>query len=173
MAENEGRIALAIQAYQRGQFLYFKTACNAYNAPYTTACKRVAGVPARRDSPPKSRKLTDLEEQTLEQWILAMISRGLPVGILSIRVMANLLLSKRAGAEVVVVVVVGQKWVYNYIQRHNTLQSKYTRKYDYQRALCEDVTIIRAWFNLVRNTVAKYGILEEDTTLTRRGFRWE
>ena len=67
MAENEGRIALAIQAYQRGQFLYFKTAYNAYNAPYMTACKHVARVPARRNSLPKSRKLIDLEEQTLKQ----------------------------------------------------------------------------------------------------------
>jgi hypothetical protein len=31
-----------------------------------------------------------------------------------------------------------------------------------QRALCEDPTLIRAWFVLVRNAVAKYGILEED-----------
>ena len=91
-----------------------------------------------------------------------MISRGLPVGLQSIRSMADLLLSKRAGADEVHAIVVGQKWVYNYIQRHNTLQTKYTRKYDYQRALCEDYSIIRAWFNLVRNTIAKYGILEED-----------
>jgi hypothetical protein len=103
-----------------------------------------------------------LEEQTLEQWILAMVGRGLPVGLQSIRTMANILLSKRGGAKVVEALVVGQKWVYNYVKRHNTLQSKYTRKYDYQRALCEDVTVIRAWFDLVRNTIAKYGILEED-----------
>jgi hypothetical protein len=39
---------------------------------------------------------------------------------------------------------------------------KYMRKYNYQCALCEDYLIIRAWFDLVWNTVAKYGILEED-----------
>ena len=162
MAQNEGRIALAIQAHQRGQFSSLRAACSSYNAPYSTALDRVKGVLAKRDSQPKSRKLTDLEEQTLEQWILAMIGRGLPVGLQSIRAMANLLLSKRAGADEVLAIVVGHKWVYNYIKRHNNLQSKYTRKYDYQRALCEDVSIIRAWFDLVRNTIAKYGILEED-----------
>jgi hypothetical protein len=162
MTQKEGRIALAIQAVQKGQFAHLKTACRAYNAPYSTARDRVKGVPERRVSTPNSRKLTDLEEQTLEQWILAIIRRGLPVGLQSIRVMANILLSKRGGAEALEALVVSQKWVYNYVQRHYSLQSKYTRKYDYQRALCEDYSIIRAWFNLVRNTIAKYGILEED-----------
>jgi len=101
-------------------------------------------VPTKRAFPPKNRKLTELEESTLKQWILAMVERGLPIEIDSIRSMANLLLSKRASVDEVLVIVVGQKWVYNYIKRHNTLQSKYIRKYDYQRALYEDVSIIRA-----------------------------
>jgi hypothetical protein len=81
MTQNEGRIVLAIQAFQRGQFKHLKTACKVYNAPYTTTRKRVAGVPERRVATPNGRKLTDLEEQTLEQWILAMVRRGLPVGL--------------------------------------------------------------------------------------------
>ena len=159
MSSKEGRIVLAIQAFKKGQLSTLHAACRLYNAPYTTAITRMKGVTERRVSRPNGRKLTDLEEQTLEQWILAMVERGLPVGIQSIRIMANILLSKRASAEVV---VVGQKWVYNYIQLHHELHSKYTRKYDYQRALCEDYTIIQAWFSLVRNTIAKYGIQEED-----------
>jgi hypothetical protein len=80
MSQNEGGIALAIQAYQRAKFKHLKTACKAFSAPYTTTRKRVEGVLERRVSTPNGRKLTDLEEQTLEQWILAMISRGLPIG---------------------------------------------------------------------------------------------
>ena len=162
MSQNEGRITLAIHAVQTGQIAHLRTACKLYGAPYSTALDRVKGVPERRVCQPNGRKLTDLEEQTLEQWILAMIEKGLPVGLQSIRSMANILLTKRGGAEVVKVLTVGQKWVYNYVQRHHCLQTKYTRKYDYQRALCEDYSIIRGWFNLVRNTIAKYGILEED-----------
>ena len=40
---------------------------------------------------------------------------------------------------------------------------KFNRKYDYKRALCEDPAAIRAWFQLVANTKAKYGIQDEDT----------
>jgi hypothetical protein len=36
------------------------------------------------------------------------------------------------------------------------------RKYDYQRAKCEDPSIIRGWFRLVQNTIAKYGIRLDD-----------
>ncbi|KAJ3571483.1 hypothetical protein NPX13_g5366 [Xylaria arbuscula] len=36
------------------------------------------------------------------------------------------------------------------------------RKYDYQRALCEDPDVISRWFGLVANIKAKYGIQDED-----------
>ena len=49
-----------------------------------------------------------------------------------------------------------------YIEHHEDLQSKYNHKHDYQRAQCEDPEIIKAWFQLVQNTIAKYGILEQD-----------
>lgn len=57
---------------------------------------------------------------------------------------------------------VGQLWVRNFINRHDTLKSKYNRKYDYQRAQCEDPELIRAWFQRVRNTIAEYGIHNDD-----------
>lgn len=49
-----------------------------------------------------------------------------------------------------------------FINRHKEIKSKYSRRYDYQRALCEDPRIIRDWFQLVQNTIAKYGIVEQD-----------
>jgi hypothetical protein len=45
---------------------------------------------------------------------------------------------------------------------HDNLISKYTRKYDYQRAKCEDPEVINQWFNLVQNSILKYGITEQD-----------
>jgi len=58
---------------------------------------------------------------------------------------------------------VGQTWVYNFIKRNPTLKSQYNRKYDYQRAKCEDPELIRAWFQRVQRTQAEYGILNNDT----------
>ncbi|CAM1507691.1 Fc.00g073320.m01.CDS01 [Cosmosporella sp. VM-42] len=39
---------------------------------------------------------------------------------------------------------------------------RFFRKYNYQRAKCKDLTIIRKWFTLVANTIAKYGIRSND-----------
>ncbi len=66
MSQNEGRVALTIQAYEIGQFKHLFTACKAFNTLYSTASRRVKRVLERRVSLPNSRKLTDLEEQTLK-----------------------------------------------------------------------------------------------------------
>uniref|UniRef100_A0A8H7K6L1 DDE-1 domain-containing protein n=1 Tax=Bionectria ochroleuca TaxID=29856 RepID=A0A8H7K6L1_BIOOC len=71
--------------------------------------------------------------------------------------MANLLLRDRDAERV------GINWASRFVKRQPLLKTVLSRKYDYQRALCEDPKIIRPWFDLVRNTVAKYGILDEDT----------
>ena len=36
-------------------------------------------------------------------------------------------------------------------------------KYDYQRAKCEDLKIIREWFAFMYNVKAKYGIFDENS----------
>src|SRR5450432_3791754 len=70
--------------------------------------------------------------------------------------MADLLLAERDASPV------SKNWTSNFINCCTELKTKFSRKYDYKRALYEDLVIIRDWFRLVRNTVAKYGILEED-----------
>ncbi|EED13341.1 conserved hypothetical protein [Talaromyces stipitatus ATCC 10500] len=57
---------------------------------------------------------------------------------------------------------IGEKWVNRFVKRHDELSAKYTRKYDYQRAKCEDPELIKDWFERVRDTIQKYGIIEQD-----------
>lgn len=71
--------------------------------------------------------------------------------------MADLLLAERDAPPV------GINWTSNFIKRRTEIKTKFSRKYDYKRAQCEDLVVIRDWFRLVRNTVAKYGIVEGDT----------
>jgi hypothetical protein len=70
--------------------------------------------------------------------------------------MANRLLADRDELPV------GKRWAHNFVTRHKELKMRFFRKYDYQRAKCEDPTIIRDWFRLVANTIAKYGIRSDD-----------
>jgi hypothetical protein len=73
--------------------------------------------------------------------------------------MANLLLVNRGSTPIQ---TVGEKWVYNYIQRRPELKSRFSRRYDYQRALQEDPKISQEWFDLVQITIQQYGILTDD-----------
>ena len=158
----EGRITLALKAYKDGYFTSLRAAADAYDVPASTLRSRAKGVPARHNLRPKNTKLLATEETALIKWIISMEERGLPVRSSSIQQMADLLLQKRSITDRENHLTVGKNWVYNFVQRHDSLRSNYNRKYDYQRAKCEDPVVIRAWFRLVQNVIAKYGILDED-----------
>ncbi|KAF7139767.1 hypothetical protein CNMCM5793_008095 [Aspergillus hiratsukae] len=155
--KSEDRIQLALKAFKNGQFKSIRAAAAAYDVPYRTLTYRINGRKSRTDVPANCQKLSNLEEASLKKWILDMDERGLPPTHATVRKMADLLLShQKPGTST------GKNWVSNFIKRHDDLISKYTRKYDYQRAKCEDPEIIKQWFNVVQNTIVKYGILEQD-----------
>jgi hypothetical protein len=155
----EGRILLAIKAYQTGRISNIRAAADAFGVSRSTLSHRLQGRTARVDKAANSQKLINIEESSLKQWILDMDQRGLPPSHATVRRMANLLLSDRKAESAS---KVSDRWVTRFIKRHDELQSKYNRKYDYQRAQCEDPEIISKWFKLVQNTITKYGILEQD-----------
>ena len=96
--QQEGRIALAMDAIQKGHFTSARAAAKSYDILHTTLQNRINGQPARRDSQPLNRKLTNTEESTLVQWILSIDQRGLPPRPNSVQQMANLLLQKRSNS---------------------------------------------------------------------------
>ena len=158
MAQNEGRIVLALQAYRRGQFLSLRAAARVYNIPNKTLTRRHNGTLSRADSTSTQLKLTQTEETTLVQWILDMDTRGISPTQALVREMAELLLTERVQGASTIQPTIGRCWVYRFIKRYPELESRYNRKYDYQRAKYEDPKVIRAWFRLVQNTIAKYRI---------------
>jgi hypothetical protein len=105
---------------------------------------------------PNSRKLSDQEEDAIVQFILDLDSRGFPSRLRFVEEMANSLLADRDAPPV------GTRWAHNFVKRQPELKTRLFRRYDYQRAKCEDPTIIRGWFRLVENTIAKYGIQSDD-----------
>jgi hypothetical protein len=153
----EGRLTLAEQSYKQGKSRSVKAASESYDVPRTTLRERMKGIEPKRGSIAKNRLLTPTEEETLVQWILSMDRRGMPPRIAALRQMAGLLLSQRGQTA-----SVGENWPRKFINRQDAIKSKYNRKYDYQRAQCEDPELIRAWFQRVQQTIAEYGILEED-----------
>ena len=79
--------------------------------------------------------------------------------------MANWLLRERDAPPV------GIRWAHNFVKRQPELQIRFMRKYDYQRAKCEDPKVIRKWFALVYNVKVKYSIFNNDSyNFNKTGF---
>ena len=155
----EGRVSLALQAYTTHQIASLRSAATTYDVPYTTLHRRHAGVLSRADTPARSRKLTNDEEQILLRKILQLSADGFPPQRSIVEEMANTMLGTKNPASPL---KVGTKWVANFVKRHPELSSVYNRKFDIQRAEVEDPKLISLWFKLVEDTITKYGVLDED-----------
>jgi hypothetical protein len=81
--------------------------------------------------------LTEDQEQSLIKWILDLDKRVLPPRSSMVRVIANIIFSQHGNQQV------GEKWVYNLVQRRAERKSRFSRKYKYKRAKCEDSKIIK------------------------------
>ena len=152
----EAKVILALEAIKKDKKLSIRAAAKIYNVPATTIRHRRDGLTARRDAVPNSKKLAQLEEEAIVQYVIELATRSFPPRLRGVEDMANHLLRARDAPPV------GKLWAHNFVRRQPELRTCYSRKYDYQRAKCEDPKVIREWFALVRNMRAKYGIVEED-----------
>jgi hypothetical protein len=84
-----------------------------------------------------SRKITDLEETVLIEYILDLATKGFPPRLYVMEDIANRIIATRNGERV------GPRWATNFVRRRPELRTRFQRKYDYQRAKCEDPEVIR------------------------------
>ena len=154
---DEDRILLAIEAIESSEpKLSQRRAAKLYDVPQSTLNHRIRNRPRRETTRVNSHKLNLIEEQTLLQYILDQDTRGFPLRLAGVEDMANLLLASRGGKPV------GKHWAKRFINAQPSLKTKFSRPYDYQRALQEDPEVLSKWFALLHNMMAKYGIQEED-----------
>jgi hypothetical protein len=73
--------------------------------------------------------------------------------------MANLLFKKRGTTPVL---SVGENWVTKFVKRRPLLSSRFLKRYNYERAKCEDPKIIGEWFNLIKKTILQFRIDPDD-----------
>ena len=158
-SQTEGRVSLAIQAYHSNQLPSLRAAANAYDVPFETLRRRHSGTSSRADTTPSTRLFTNNEEQVLLRKIFQLSAEGFPPQRIIVEEMANTMLRTKDPTSPR---TVGVKWVTNFVKRHSELCSVYNRKFDVQRAEVEDPKLISLWFKLVGDTIAKYGVAEED-----------
>jgi len=92
---NEAKIILALQALEKDEKLSVRATAKIYRVARKTLGHRRAGKPTRRDIPANSRNLTDLEEQTIVQYVVELYTRAFPPRLGGIEDIANQLLHVR------------------------------------------------------------------------------
>ncbi|KAE8548071.1 hypothetical protein EYB25_009864 [Talaromyces marneffei] len=156
LAEQEGKILLAISDLKKGRIKSIREAVRIYNVSYTTLRRRLAGIEYRAEKRANSHKMTQYEEESLQKWILDLDKRGLPPRPSLVQDIANLLVSQREDEHV------SEKWVYRFVNRHPEVKLRFSLRYNYERAKCEDIKIIQEHFDRVQAAIQEYGILSED-----------
>ncbi|RFU33152.1 hypothetical protein B7463_g3180, partial [Scytalidium lignicola] len=159
--QQEGRVLLAINAIKKGQITSIRKAARVFDVPRSTLNARLQGTPQHQTIYTKCFRMSQLEEESLVQWILSMGKRGLPPRPSGVQSMANILVAERG--EPTPPRPVGKNWFGDFLKRHPELTTKYIRRYNYKRAKCEDPKLIQEWFDNVMAMKAQYGILDEDT----------
>ena len=154
--QREGRIILAAQAYQSGQLRSLRSAADAFKVPHQRVSDRLRNITFRPNVRANRHKLTIAEEQTIVQYILNLDSRGFAPQLCEVADMADKILSVRGGEPV------GKLWAGRFVTRSDKLKMAFNRAKDRQRILQEDPEIISAWFKLVEDTKAEYGIHNDD-----------
>lgn len=125
---NEERLMLAVKAIQNDPALHIRAAAKACSVPHTTLTMRLRGTSSRRDSTPKSRKLTDAEEGAILQHVLDLHARSFPPRLANVEDMANKLLADRDSPPV------GKRWASNFVKRQPQLRTRFVRRHDHHRA---------------------------------------
>ena len=110
-SSKECRVILALDALKRDKKLSLRAAAKLYNIPAATLSDQRAGRPARRDTTPNSKKLTQSEEEAIVQYIIELDSRSFPPRLCGVEDMANQLLRVRDAPPV------GQLWAYRFVKR--------------------------------------------------------
>ena len=122
---DESQIILAIQALESDPKLRLRVAARIYSVDHRKLSRRIQGTPSRRDIMANLRKLTNLEESVLVQYILDLATKGFPPRMSVVEDMANRLLATCDAPRV------GTRWVSNFIKHHPELQTRFQQKYDY------------------------------------------
>jgi hypothetical protein len=124
-ANTEARTLLALQAIQNNPKLSVRRATKMYEIPDRRLRRRQGGIQSRRDAISNSRRLSNLEEQIIVQFVLDLDTRGFPSRLHFVEEMANSLLANRDASPV------GKRWAYNFVKRQPELKIRLFHRYGY------------------------------------------
>ncbi|CEL00931.1 hypothetical protein ASPCAL00523 [Aspergillus calidoustus] len=159
LVEQEGRIQLAIQALKKREISSARRAAEVFNVPRSTLRDRLKGHGFQPELRNHSFRLSENQEEALVKWIIDRDTRGVAPKVSHVQQMAYLVLQEGSSTPPK---PLGKNWVTSFIKRHESIKSRFARKYNCQRALCEDPRAMREWFDNLKALREENGIQLED-----------
>lgn len=105
-------------------------------------------------------KLSPAQEKVLVDCLIESAERGFPFTHRKIEEYADELIRQMQGPDAQ---GVGEQWVFRFLARHHDrLQMHWSKPLDTQRAKSLNPEAVKAWFDLVEETIVKEGIRPED-----------
>jgi helix-turn-helix, Psq domain/Tc5 transposase DNA-binding domain len=152
----EARILIAIEALRIDPKLSVRKAATIYDVPETTLHNRMNGAAFKAETWSQKRLLNELEEKVLLKHIMDLDNRGFSPKLGGVEDMANYILASQKKQPV------GKLWAHRFVQRNPELKTRFSRSYNFQRALCEDPKLIENWFQRLVDIKAKFGVQDCD-----------
>jgi hypothetical protein len=160
--EQEGRVEAAIYAYKNGQIPSIRKSAAIFNVPLVTLCYRLHGRVTKQKTGKNQHKLTLGEEESLVKWILDLDKQGRPPRHEYVKNMANHILTicdtdppNHVSANPLN--YIGINWVYRLVNCRPELRSRFSCRYNHERAKCEDPKVIYEWFDRLVASLVQYG----------------
>ena len=121
--QQEGRLVLAVDALKKGQITKIREAAHLYDVPRSTLRDRLRGCVDRTSAYANGLRLTRTEEDSLKKWIASLALRGAAPRPSAIRIMADILLSKRG--DPTPQPKIGINWVSNFLRHNKDLKTQF------------------------------------------------
>jgi hypothetical protein len=129
LSNREGRIQVALSAYNTHQFQSLRRAAEAFHVPPSRLTSRYNGITHRPETRDAQHKLTATEEQTVVRYILDLDSQGSAPRLCEVADMADKVLGVRGGEPA------GKHWAERFVTRLDKLKIAFNRAKDRQRIL--------------------------------------
>lgn len=148
----EEKLQLAVEAIQKDSSRSQRAVARFYDVPESTLRLRLKGGKTRKQAHEHQQRLTNSQEQVLQEWIRVRGLRGVP---LSLSVLGSYV-SHIVGQDV------GTSWPRRYLVRHPELQTKMTTSLEACRAKALNETSVNAYFDLLQSVIRGYNVKVEN-----------
>lgn len=144
LVEQEGRIQLAISAWRKKEISSVQRAAEIFDVPRSILRCRLNGHQYRIEQHANNYSLSPTQEESLIEWILSRDLRGVPPRPSHVEEMANILLQadNPSGFK-----PISKNLVSTFTNQREGMKTQYAQRYNHSQAQCEDLKIIKEWFN--------------------------